>query len=276
MRNALPDLGATWKSKPVQNGRDKVTNVGATSEYYHFEDLNDGVVRLFRSAQTAVAASPSVLDLGCGRARLGLEIERLGFTVTGIDGSAVACETARGRISEVIELDLMQREEIVATLNGRRFDWLLAADVLEHMRDSEEALKFYAQFLKRDGYLVLSLPNVAVWDNRLRLLFGRFNYTDSGVLDRTHLRFFTFRTAKQLVIDAGFTPLRVTWEPGIARAFLPVLKRVFAAKSQEPAVILDSSLYKAYSRYFLPIEHFICGIAPGLLAFRIVILAQIH
>ncbi|HVB79048.1 MAG TPA: methyltransferase domain-containing protein [Candidatus Binataceae bacterium] len=242
--------------------------------YYQFEDINNAVIRLFRTAREKYGASEEVLDLGCGRARLGLEIERLGYKVTGIDSNKVACATARTRISEVIELDLADWGPVATALKGRHFDWLMAADVLEHSPDPARVLTFYRSFLKPNGRLILSLPNVVVWDNRLRLLFGRFDYSDSGVMDRTHLRFFTFRTARELVGAAGFTPLRTTWESGIARAFLPTLKPLLSRKGG-PRAILDSPVYRFYARYLLPVEHRFCGLAPGLLAFRAVILARV-
>jgi SAM-dependent methyltransferase len=243
-------------------------------EYYQFEEVNNAVILLFREARREQTPG-CVLDLGCGRARLGFEIERLGYTVTGIDNSPVACATARTRISEVIEGDFMDSVGTAASLKGRQFDWLLAADVLEHLAEPKSALCFYRRFLKPGGRLIVSLPNVAVWDNRLRLLFGRFDYHESGLPDRTHLRFFTFRTARELVSGAGFKPQRTTWEPGIARAFLPTLKR-FAFRDAQPDAILESPVYRFYSRYVLPAENLICSIAPRLLAFRVVILAGLN
>ena len=262
----------TQTSQSSQPGR---MTTESDSRYYQFEDINNAVVRLFRQAKQRDGKVGSVLDLGCGRARLGLEVERLGYTVTGIDNSPVACATARARISEVIELDFMNPDAVAAALNGRQFDWIMAADVLEHSAEPETALRFYRRFLKPDGRLIVSLPNVAVWDNRFRLLLGRFDYRDSGVMDRTHLRFFTFRTARELIVEAGFTPLQKTWEPGIARAFVPALKGLLGRKGGAGA-ILESPAYRFYSHYVLPIEHLVCGIAPGLLAFRVVMLARLN
>jgi 2-polyprenyl-3-methyl-5-hydroxy-6-metoxy-1,4-benzoquinol methylase len=255
---------------PAQRGRPTTS-----SSYYQFEDINNAIIRLFRDTQQRDKNPGSVLDLGCGRGRLGLEVERLGYTVTGIDNSSVACTTARTRISEVIELDFTKLTTVADTLKERQFDWIMAADVLEHTPDPKTTLSFYGRFLKPDGRLIVSLTNVAVWDNRLRLLFGRFDYRDSGVMDRTHLRFFTFRTARELVSEAGFTPLRTTWEPGIARAFLPLLKRL-VTREAAPGTLLESPSYRFYSRYILPAEHRVCGIAPGLLAFRVVLLARLN
>src|SRR6266849_10477870 len=116
-------------------------------EYYQFEEVNNAVILLFREARREQTPG-CVLDLGCGRARLGLEVQRLGYTVTGIDNSPVACATARTRISEVIEIDFTKLTAVADTLKERKFDWILAADVLEHRSDLKNTLSFYARSLK--------------------------------------------------------------------------------------------------------------------------------
>ena len=247
----------------------------APNDYYAYEDINHAVVGLFRDARNAGADAVEVLDLGCGRGRIGAEVERLGFRVTGIDASPAACAVARGRIAEVLALDILDFDALAANLGDRRFDWLVLADVLEHLPDPLAALRFYRGFLRPDGRLVVSLPNVAVWDNRLRLLFGHFEYADSGILDRTHLRFFTFRTGRRLLAAGGFDPVRATFEPGIVRAFLPLLKRLIGSGGGDPSAILESRPYRLYTRYALPVEHVVCALAPGLLAFRMVICARL-
>ncbi len=242
-------------------------------EYYSYEDINHTIVALLRGAR-GLGSGPTLLDVGCGRGRLGLEIERLGYTVTGLDNSPIACATARGRITEVLELDITDYSAVERELKGRKFDWLMAADSLEHAVDPWTVLTFYRKFVKRDGHLIISLPNIVVWDNRIRMLFGGFNYADSGVLDRTHLRFFTFRSAREFVTDCGFAPEKCRWEPGIGRAFLPLIKRFLQDKEHSPGSILESKTYAFYTRYLMPIENAITAVAPGLLAFRTVIVAR--
>ena len=250
---------------------DAATAAGSP-DYYPFDDINYAMVRLFKSHQPAERSEQTVLSLGCGRARLELELERLGATVTGIDSNPVACAAARQRIHEVIESNLMRPEAAAAVLGGRQFDWIIAADVLEHFADGAALLRDYLRFLAPGGRLIVSLPNVALWSNRLHLLIGRFDYEPTGVRDRTHLRFYTIKTAHQLLRSVGFTPLEVGFEPGITRTFLPLIRR-FAVRGNEPGAILDSKAYNFYRRYFLPIETAICNLAPGLLALRIVIMA---
>jgi len=245
------------------------------SDYYRFEDINLAIVGLLEKTRPHGGRPGTVLDLGCGRARLGREIEKLGFIVTGIDRNATACDTARTRISEVIELDLLDRERVTTALGGRQFDWLVAADILEHFPEPIEVLRVYRGLVKPGGHLIVSLPNVAVWDNRLRILFGRFDYRETGVMDRLHLRFFTFRTAREIVTQAGFAPVHTTFEPGIARAFAPLLARFIGDKS-DPGAILDSPGYRRYRRYILPAERMICRLRPSLFGIRIVILASLN
>lgn len=242
------------------------------SDYYEFEYINLPIIELLRRNGSRPERVESVLDVGCGRARLGNEIEKLGYRVTGIDSSATACNAARRRISEVVQLDLLDFERIAMAVGERRFDLLVASDVLEHFADPLEVLRCYRRFLAPGGQLVMSVPNVAVWNNRLRLLFGRFDYAESGVMDRRHLRFFTFRTARELLAQAGFTPTRVTFEPGIAFAFLPLLRRIVRGKG-DPGAILDSPLYQTYQRWILPVERAVCRLRPSLLGFRVVIAA---
>jgi SAM-dependent methyltransferase len=242
--------------------------------YYQHEDINNAIVGLFAEAKNNDNKAGTVLDVGCGRGRLGLEIETLGFRVTGIDDSSVACETARTRLSEVIELNLMDFAKVAKMLGERRFDWLMMADVLEHLPYPEKALEFYKQYLAAGGRLMVSLPNAVVWDNRLRIMLGRFDYRDSGTMDRTHLRFFTFRSARELVENAGFTPLRRTLEPGIVRAFLPLVKKLVAGKDS-PSGILESPSYQFYKNYILPVEQALASILPGLFAFRTVMTAKL-
>ncbi len=106
---------------------------------------------------------------------------------------------------------------------------LLFGDTLEHLPDPAEVLRRLRTKLAPSGVLVVSLPNVANWSMRLRLLAGRFDYTERGILDRTHLRFFTRRTAVNLLQSAGFEVTRIqagvpvpflTWPPLSKLAYL--------------------------------------------------------
>jgi len=76
--------------------------------------------------------------------------------------------------------------------------------------------------------VLISLPNVAIWNVRLELLFGRFRYQDTGTLDRTHIRFFTRRSFRELLASCGLEVARSRITPGILRPFVPLIKLLFS------------------------------------------------
>ena len=94
--------------------------------------------------------------------------------------------------------------ESLEKLDGEAFDVVVAADVLEHLPDPGRALDLLRPLVKPGGLLLVSLPNVANVTVRLALLFGRFSYTPRGLLDASHLRFFTRRTGHALLVEHGF------------------------------------------------------------------------
>jgi len=81
---------------------------------------------------------------------------------------------------------------------------IVFADVLEHLRQPEEILSRCKQLLLPSGFVIASIPNIAHWSMRWNLLFGRFDYTNLGLLDRTHLRFFTYKSAFDLFEKSGY------------------------------------------------------------------------
>lgn len=92
----------------------------------------------------------------------------------------------------------IEQEDVWGKVTGK-FDVITFADVLEHLRDPNQALTRAKDYLKEDGFIIISLPNVANWRVRLSLLLGKFNYTKTGILDESHLRFYNLETAKNLI-----------------------------------------------------------------------------
>ncbi|MFN0029691.1 MAG: methyltransferase domain-containing protein, partial [Acidimicrobiales bacterium] len=140
-----------------------------------------------------------VLDLGCSSGLLGAELRRLGHHVTGVDTKALDGVTER--VDHFVAADL---EAGIPAEVGRGFDVVVAGDVVEHLRNGENLLTGMAEVVRPGGFVLVSVPNVAHWYPRLRILSGRFGYDQRGILDRTHLRFFTRRSFERLATDAGF------------------------------------------------------------------------
>lgn len=149
------------------------------------------------------AAAAKILDIGCAGGALGAGLKaRSPCEVWGIEMHAPAAAAARERLDHVIEGDALGAE---VELADQTFDAVIMADVLEHVPDTEAMLALTRRILVPDGRLILSLPNVRHWSVLRMLLGGEWRYADSGILDRTHMRFFTMRGAVRTLKEAGFT-----------------------------------------------------------------------
>ena len=190
--------------------------------------------------------------------------------MTGIEESAVACEVAAKRLAHVVQADLQQ-----ADLGDAQFDVLIFADVLEHVPWPVGVLKKYLRWLAPGGRVIVSLPNVGLWSVRFAHLFGRWEYEETGVLDRTHLRFFTRKSARWLLGECGLAPIRTTYNPGIVRPLVPLAKKLLAPKRgssepQAPDALMKSRPYQLYLKTAYPLERAISSLWPGMLAFQMI------
>ncbi len=139
-----------------------------------------------------------LLDVGAADGFLSELLTRQGWRVTALERDAAQAERARGRCEEVVVADL---EDAAHALKGP-FDAIVYGDVLEHLSDPLATLVALNRSLAEGGRVIASVPNVAHLWVRLQLLTGRFDYGDRGILDRTHLRFFTRRTFLALLGEA--------------------------------------------------------------------------
>jgi glycosyltransferase involved in cell wall biosynthesis len=157
-----------------------------------------------------------VLDVGCGQGELGHALRQRGHTVTGID-----FRKPRFDLDEFIEADISNGLPPLAP--GRKFDTILLADVLEHMADPSRLLEEVKERLAEGGTILVSLPNAVHWSVRMQVATGKFDYTNKGILDRGHLRFFTKASAERLFAEAGLKTLSsratpVPWENVVPKA----------------------------------------------------------
>jgi SAM-dependent methyltransferase len=236
---------------------------------YAVEERNLALVR-------AIGRPRTVLDVGCGIGLNGRVAKTRGAHVVGIEISAEARAEAARRLDEVLDVDIEDEAALGAALGSRRFELVLCGDVLEHTRDPAAVLRRLAALLEPDGRVVVSLPNVAAWTVRAKLLAGRFEYQDSGILDRTHLRFFTERSARALVADAGLEVLSVAHNPMGVRALKGPLLALGAGASAggDPTALSRSLPYQLYLELVRPVEDATTRLAPGLLAFQHVLVAR--
>lgn len=144
----------------------------------------------------------NVLDVGCADGHLSKIFISKGCEVIGIEIDKEAVKNAKKYCKEIFCEDIESIE--LPDKYIEYFDFIILADVLEHLKEPLITLKNLKKYLKDEGYILISLPNISNWKLRLKFLFGNFEYEDKGLLDSGHLRFFNEKSAKKLILDAGF------------------------------------------------------------------------
>ncbi len=190
-----------------------------------------GLSAAHRIVLSEVPDGARVLDVGCATGYLAAELSRSGCTIDGIEVDPAAAQQARTHCREVIVGDVEApsiHEEVERILAGAPPEIIICADVLEHLLDPWTVLSWLRTLLAPGGRAVISVPNIAHWTGRRALLRGRFDYADYGLLDRTHLRFFTRASAAELARHAGFAVRaeRLAGAPLPLESRVPALGRV--------------------------------------------------
>ncbi len=165
------------------------------------------------------AKHKKILDVGCGSgANMGLLAARghapVGATLS--RSEAVAC---RALGLDCVVCDVRQGLPFV----GRSFDALLLSHVLEHFPFPEDVLLSALPLIREGGAVYVALPNTMQFRQRYEFLRGRFRYSENGLMDRTHLRFFDFYTARQLLTAAG---LKVVAHYGVGKVPLRPIRKL--------------------------------------------------
>ena len=151
-----------------------------------------------------VPPATRVLEFGCATGYMTEVLKnKLGCTVTGVEISPEAAELAEEHAERVIVGDA-EKIDYAAELAGEEFDVVLFADVLEHLKEPRDVLRRARPFVAENGVVIASIPNIAHGSVRLALLGGEFRYRDWGLLDDTHLRFFTRASVQDLFEETGY------------------------------------------------------------------------
>lgn len=153
-----------------------------------------------------------VLELGPATGYMTRVLRDRGCTVVGIELESEMAKVAAQYCERIVIGDLDELD-LDAELGADRFDVIAAADVLEHLKDPLSVLRRLRKFLKPGGHFVVSLPNVAHGSVRIALLQGHFNYQNVGLLDTTHLRFFTRESIGELFDSAELAVAQIFHQP---------------------------------------------------------------
>lgn len=159
--------------------------------------VNDGNAALLALVR---AEDRLILDVGCGAGDNARALIARGATVHGVTASADEFAIAAGVMTRVTLADV---ESWNADYAPATFDAILLSHVLEHLVDPRRVIVRLLPLLRDGGRFYVALPNIAFWRQRLRLLRGIFRYEDGGIMDHTHLRFFTYDTAQELLAVPG-------------------------------------------------------------------------
>ena len=175
----------------------------ALSEEYQLKPSDDSSHG--RLSKLLQCRPPSrILDLGCSSGLLSERLRRMGHYVVGVDVSEI--DGVRERTDEFFKADL---NDGIPSAVGEGFDIVLAADVLEHVVNPGNLISQVRDVLAPTGTALYCVPNIAHWYPRFRSALGMFDYDQRGILDSTHLRFFTRRSIAKLVEHKGFAITRI-------------------------------------------------------------------
>ena len=167
---------------------------------YTFKDFEGSSHRiLMRLIRRHAKQDGTLLDLGAAGGELGSAVREHFSRTLGFEYNVDCVSELCGRFDQAVIADL----ETIKRLPGN-IDAIVLADVLEHLRNPARVLALVREALNDDGRVFISVPNIANITVRLGLLFGVFEYRDRGILDHTHLRFYTKRTIRQEIERAGF------------------------------------------------------------------------
>jgi len=164
------------------------------------ESSHDKIINL-------VDPGKKVLDVGCASGYIASVLKRKGCYVVGIDNDKADLEKAKEHCDETKLMDVNKDK-----INGK-YDVIILGDILEHLHDPVGVLQKLRANLNKDGYAVLSVPNIVNIYPRMKILFGRFDYEEKGIFDKTHLRFFTLNSFKRFIRDSGFSVVSIEATP---------------------------------------------------------------
>jgi 2-polyprenyl-3-methyl-5-hydroxy-6-metoxy-1,4-benzoquinol methylase len=176
------------------------STVGERPKYWGSPDTNPALAAQLEF----VRPDAKVLEVGSGPGHMTQMMAKRGCDIVVIEIDSQAASYCRRFCRRLIVADI-ETLDLEQELGGETFDVILLGDVLEHLRNAEAVLLKLHTYLTPSGFLVVSLPNIAHGSVRLALLQGHFAYQDVGILDKTHLRFFTLQSMCSLFESTGLT-----------------------------------------------------------------------
>jgi len=189
---------------------------------YKYDQFNHNEFESHRLVFDLIDSGSKVLDVGCATGYFAKELSRKDCETWGVDGDKEAAQKAKKYCKQVIVRDLDKCDSL--PFPKKSFDVVILLDVIEHLNHPEVILETIKSYLKKDGVMILSTPNIAHASIRWMLLRGDFNYTNTGIMDKTHVHFYTGDSLKKLIKGNGYSMTKLIPTNGMCK--VPFLYKI--------------------------------------------------
>jgi ubiquinone/menaquinone biosynthesis C-methylase UbiE len=198
--------------------------------------------------------SKHLIEIGCSTGALAREYKKINpeCSYSGVDISPHYVELAKRHCDEVLALDIEDAKDDFFSANRTKDCWIFG-DSLEHLRNPWEILKSIRKIIPANGSVVACIPNAQHWSVQARLCAGDFRYTDSGLLDKTHLRWFTRQTIVEMFNASGYkivSGISRTFDEPAGAKFLPLIREMAKIAGVDPDIALSDAL---------PLQYVVCA-----------------
>ena len=248
-------------------------------------DLEPGVNK---GVYKYIGANKCILSVGCGSALLETLVKKQNNQVYAVDISPENVQKAKQELDGAFLCDIEKVKKL--PFKKESFDIIILSDVLEHLLEPQRALNLLYDYIKPEGIVIASIPNVANWTVRIPLLFGEFSYGKGGIVVWPHYRFFTKKTATQLFEKNRYKVVKIDFTTSLINVTYDCVKRILCEKKtilQEKTLTFQQIQKKAKRQkgIFLLVkdnikhvleqfDYFLTCLFPGILAFQFIIIAR--
>lgn len=219
---------------------------------YRYDIFSPNEFETHMLAFKLIESNKKILDIGCATGYMAKSLLAKKCETYGVDYDQNALKKAEKYCKKTFRADLNEVKTL--PFPKKTFDYVLLMDVIEHLTNSDNILSLLKQYLKKDGKLIISVPNIAHASIRWSLMTGKFDYTSTGILDQTHVHFYTQKSFEQKLKDAGFEIEKLVPTNGMCKVPL---------------------LYKITDRLPVVWQYKIACMNPALFGFQFVALARV-
>lgn len=202
--------------------------------------------------------SVQILDIGCADGALGVILQKeKQAKVYGVDISETAVNLAKKKLVGAWVMDI-EKDDWPSEIKNKKFDYIIISEVLEHLFQPEKVLEKLKPIITSDTEIIITVPNVLFWRNRLRILTGYFEYTDEGLMDRGHIHFFTWQSLNKILWQTGYeitainhhVPTRGT--KFLSRFFPGLFAYQFIIKIRKKRKVVYTAIFGNYDKLLDP------------------------